>query len=280
MFVSQNLVFLELQKTGGSHILKLLSQYVQGVSVGKHNRLDHGSAEKFVIGSIRNPWDWYVSLWAYGVGGRGAIHSRTLKRLEFDYYYRMLPKSMGKNWLTPRELILAIFHDSQKPTIEWGKVYQDAGDPEQFREWLRMMLCNERSFDFGEGFAFSPVSQHAGLMTYRYLRLFTLGDQLYRDHSLATKSGIIDFDKKYNVVKAMIRTEFLEDDFIAALEMAGNSLSAEQVTSIKDSGKTNTSNRKKAAFYYDRQTVELVANREEFLIEKYGYEPPCLEAAS
>ena len=100
MFVSKDLVFLELQKTGGSHILRLLSQWVKGEIVGKHNRLNWENAGKFVVGSIRNPWDWYVSLWAYGVGGQGAIRARTHKGLDFEYYRGMLPKSMGKNWRT------------------------------------------------------------------------------------------------------------------------------------------------------------------------------------
>lgn len=277
MFVSKDLVFLELQKTGGSHILRLLSQWVDGEIVGKHNRLDRENAAKFVVGSIRNPWDWYVSLWAYGVGGQGAIRARTHKGLDVDYYRRMLPKSMGKNRLTPVELGSAIFHDCLKPISQWEAVYRDADDPGQFRGWLKLLLKKERRFDFGEGFAFSPVSLHAGLMTYRYLRLFTLGNQIYRDRSLARLEGLSEFDKNHNVAKAMIRTEFLEEDFILALEKAGYCVSTEQIEAIRNSGKTNRSKRNKAAFYYDQESLDLVAERERFLIEKYAYAPPSLD---
>jgi hypothetical protein len=280
MFISKDLVFLELQKTGGSHILRLLSQWVDGEVVGKHNRLDRGSDERFVLGSIRNPWDWYVSLWAYGVGGQGAIRARTHRGLDFDYYWRMLPKSMGKNWLTPLELVTAIFHDCLKPVSSWEATYQDAENPKQFRAWLKLLLSKERRFDFGEGFAFSPVSRQAGLMTYRYLRLFTLGDEIYRDGNLGHIDGIREFDKARNIAKAMIRTECLEDDFIVALEKAGYPVSAEQREAIKNSGKTNRSKRNKAAFYYDQETLDLVAERERFLIEKYGYSPPALDASA
>ena len=70
MFVAQGLIYLELQKTGGTHIRRLLERYTGGKPVGKHNRLPAGSDADFIIGSIRNPWDWYVSLWAYGVTQR------------------------------------------------------------------------------------------------------------------------------------------------------------------------------------------------------------------
>jgi hypothetical protein len=62
MFVADGLVYLELQKTGGSHICRLLEQYANGRPEGKHNRLTAEYSTHYVIGSIRNPWDWYVSL--------------------------------------------------------------------------------------------------------------------------------------------------------------------------------------------------------------------------
>lgn len=280
MFVSNDLVFLELQKTGGSHILRLLSQCLKGDIEGKHHRLDITHENKFIFGSIRNPWDWYVSLWAYGVGGQGAIRVRTHKGLDFNYYRQMLPRSMGKDRLTPVELFSAIFHDSLKPVNKWRAAYQNADDPKQFREWLKLVLNSDRHFDLGEGFAFSPLSSHAGLMTYRYLRLFTLGDQIYRDRSLASLNGLFDFDKKHNIAKAMIRTESLEDDFIAVLEKAGCVVTADMLDAIEKSGKTNRSKRNKAAFYYDQETIKLVSQQEHFLIEKYGYKPPVLDVTA
>lgn len=276
MFVAEGLIYLELQKTGGTHIRRLLEEFTAGRPVGKHNRLLSMKPDDFIIGSIRNPWDWYVSLWAYGVSGRGAVRERCVNGIDFNYYHRLLPKAMGKNWLSPRELAISLFHDAIKPVSKWRHTYNDSSDPELFRNWIRLLLDNRRRFDIGEGYGFSPLSRCAGLLTYRYFRLFTLGDHIFRDSRLASYSCIADFDGELNISRGMIRTESLEEDFIQLLEQAGHALSEDQRAVIcnRRTKKTNVSERKSAAWYYDEETIALVAERERYLIEKYNYKAP------
>jgi len=276
VFVADQLIYLELQKTGGSHIRRLLKQMTNGSAEGKHNRLLAMPENKSVIGSIRNPWDWYVSLWAYGASGQGALRARTGRGPDFNYYYRMLPRAMGKNWLTPGELLVSLKRDIVKPKHHWQRTYSDPDDPLLFRTWLKLLFNEQRRFDIGEGYGFSPLSKHAGLLTYRYFRLFTLGDRVFRDQCLADASVIAEFDKEYNIATGIIRMESLEADFVRLLTRAGVLLTEQQSASIlnKESGKTNISRRKPAAFYYDDEAIELVARGDKFLIEKYGYEPP------
>lgn len=276
MFVTNKLAFLEMQKTGGTHITRLLERYTDGKIVGKHNRLTDESADRFVFGSIRNPWDWYVSLWAYGVSGRGAIRSRCVSGIDFNYYHRMLPKEMGKNWLTLRELSISLYYDSIKPVSSWQSTYKDATNPELFRQWLRLILDDQRRFDIGEGYGFSPISRHFGLLTYRYFRLFTRGAHVFKDARLSHFEGLVAFDHDFNVASDMIKTESLEEDFIRIISALGYVLSSDEINAIRDKegGKTNVSERQSAAFYYDDATIELVANKERYIIEKYGYAPP------
>ena len=281
MFIADGLVYLELQKTGGSHIRRLLSEYTDGHCDGKHNLLRPEYLGNFVFGSIRNPWDWYVSLWASGVGGRGGLRSRCVTGVDFSYYHRLLPKDLGKNWLTPGELIRSCYHDAVKPLNRWQKVYKNANDPALFRAWLKLLLARERRFDIGEGFGFSPLSMHAGFLTYRYFRLFAgtmFNTRIFSDRRLASLDGIAEYDHEFNFARGMVRTETLEEDFIRVLREAGISLSDEQITSIrnKEGGKTNVSKRRPVGYYYDEETVALVEKRDRYLIEKYGYKAPIL----
>lgn len=264
-----------MQKTGGSHIRRLLERYTDGKAVGKHNRLTDKYADHFVFGSIRNPWDWYVSLWAYGVSGRGAIRGRCVSGVDFTYYHRMLPQAMGKHWLTPLELTRSIYQDFIKPVSAWKVAYNDVNNPKLFRQWLNRLLNEERRFDFGEGYGFSPISRHAGLFTYRYFRLFTRGDHVFKDRRLNHFEGTVAFDQDFNIAGDMIRTESLEEDFIRIISTAGYALTVEELNAIRnmDGGKTNVSQRQSTAFYYDDATFDLVANKERYLIEKYGYTP-------
>ena len=256
MFIAEDLVYLELQKTGGSHIRRLLSEYTDGRCEGKHNLLSPEYSGNFVFGSIRNPWDWYVSLWAYGVGGRGGLRSRCVTGVDFTYYHRLLPKDLGKNWLTPGEFIWSFYHDAVKPRDRWQEVYKNANDPALFRAWLKLVLSRERRFDIGEGFGFSPLSLHAGLLTYRYFRLFTgtmFNTRIFRDQRLASLDGIAEYDEEFNFSRGMVSTETLEEDFVRVLGEAGVSLSDEQITIIrnKEGGKTNVSKLRTESYYYE-----------------------------
>ncbi len=100
MFISDKLVFVELHKTGGTHILNLLEKISNGQRISKHNRVHKQYHDRYIIGSVRHPWDWYVSHWAYGCSGHGSVHSQLTRGLDLLYNYRQLAKKMGNNHLT------------------------------------------------------------------------------------------------------------------------------------------------------------------------------------
>lgn len=277
MFVSEKLVFTELHKTGGTHICSWLERLVGGEQIGKHNRIPQRFWDRFVIGSIRNPWEWYVSLWAYGCGSKGSVYQQTTRGINFHYLNRQLHSEMGLRRLGPSHWARQIWQDVCKPVHAWRAVYKDSSDPDLFRDWLRHMLNPHRRFDMGEGFGFSPVSMRFGLMTYRCLKLFTrLRANLYKDPALASPEGVRRALDEQRLVSYVIRNEHLEKDLLEALESAGCEVSAEERSALFEARqhKTNTSSRLPASHYYDRETLELVADREQLIIEKYGYEPP------
>lgn len=277
MFVSEKLVFTELHKTGGTHISNWLSKLVGGEQIGKHNRIPPAYWDRFIIGSIRNPWDWYVSLWAFGCGGQGSVYRETTRRIDIKYLNRQLHSEMGLPRPRPGQWIRQFWHDARKPVAKWASLYSDYSDSTAFRAWVRMMLDPARRFDMAEGFGFSPLARGFGLMTYRYLKLFTrLGDELYRDGTLQTLQGIRSVWLKKKLVNFVIRNEYLEQDMLKALGTAGISLPEQERTALLEaSGKrTNTSRHLSVGHYYDKETIDLIFDREPLIIEQYGYEPP------
>lgn len=279
MFVSDSLIFVELHKTAGSHIGRCLNKILTGEQVGKHNAVPPELQDRFILGSIRNPWDWYVSLWGYGCDRKGSAFSQTTRRYSLNYYWRQLNKEMGKNWLSPAQYARQLFADTTKPVALWNEVYADSSNPELFRQWLKLMLDNNRRFDIGEGYGFSPLSAHSGVLTYRYFKLFTnLGAELYSLPELADSSRLNDVWEQRAITNFVVRNEHLEEDLIEALTCANIPLSDEQRLFILQgkNEKTNTSSRKSMDFYYDAESIELVKNKEAFIISRYGYEPPAL----
>lgn len=282
MYVAERLVFVELHKTGGTHIGKWLAQLAPGEQVGKHNRVPEALRDRFIVGAVRNPWDWYVSLWAYGCEGRGSVHRQTTRGVDLSYLLRQLAPELGVKGYPLSRMLRQAVADARKPSSRWRSLYRDANDPHAFREWIRLMMEPARRFDMAEGFGFSPVSAWAGLMTYRYLKLFSsLGDDLYRDSRLATPHTARERWNTARVVRYVIRNECLEDDLLEALARAGYSVSLEQQAAVRAgrSQKTNTSSRRSAGHYYDEATIALVRERETLIIDEHGYEPPSLVAA-
>jgi hypothetical protein len=114
-------------------------------------------------------------------------------------------------------------------------------------------------------------------MTFRYLRI------LADDAARLMDPGVLDslesvrtFDREHTVHDDMIKTECLEPDLLRVLARAGYDLTPRQLADLSDRcrHKTNASPHLRDRDYYDDESLELVATRERFLIEKYGYAPP------
>jgi len=279
VYVSDRIVFVELHKTGGSHIGKWLSRIVPGTQIGKHNRVPNELRDRFVMGSVRNPWDWYVSLWAYGCGGDGSVRQHTTRRIDLNYLNRQLGPEMGVRLPRPRVLLRQLAADLRRPIGLWRHLYSDVENPQLFREWLRLLLDWNRRYDCGEGFGFSPVSRWGGLLTYRYLKLFTgLDAALYSDQRLASADGARAVAHDSLLVRYVIRNENLEEDLLAGLAAAGVSVTTQQRQDILNAQakKTNASRRQSTEYYLDDETRTLIGEREAFIVEAHGYAPPQL----
>ena len=276
MFVSDHLVFVELHKTGGSHIGKWLQELLGGQQIGKHNRIPAHLRKRFVVGSIRNPWDWYVSLWAYGCAGEGSVRRQVSRRLNLAYVWRQLGREMGRTSPSFLEAFVQVAHDAMKPVGTWEAVYRDPFDAGAFRAWLQLIHDPERSFDVGEGYGFSPVSRWAGLLTYRYLKLFTsLDDTLYSDDAPASVEEAKAIWERQRIVDFVVRNEHLEVDLLAALERAELQLAnddRERLLSGREE-RTNASKRLPVHHYYDNASSDLIARREALILANHGYEP-------
>jgi hypothetical protein len=75
MFVSDRLVYLELHKTGCSHIRSLLNEILPGELRPIHLQAPHDlfTAGRMFLGSVRSPWSWYTSLWGFGCDSKGGV---------------------------------------------------------------------------------------------------------------------------------------------------------------------------------------------------------------
>ncbi len=259
MFVGQHIVYLDLQKTGSSHIRKVLGELPQekGTKHPEHitfSQLPDGATsdweEKIKLGSIRNPWAWYVSLWAYGCMGMGSIRKQ-LCSFDWNYFYHK--NRTLSYWQVPRR--------------KWKETYKDVQAKALFKKWLEMLFSRQRKMDLIE-YARSPISSLAGLYTYRYLRLYSKNFH-HHFENINTWDSLQKWDENHNMIDFMIRQEHLNKDILTFLSQYNIPLpnNIDQLTREK----TNTSEHLHFSHYYDDESFLWVAEQEKFIIKKHQY---------
>lgn len=268
IYITDRIAYLRLQKTGSSHVLRALKMTCPGRQGEMHGRLPESilNSDRIVAASVRNPWDWYVSVWAYGCDGEGELFERLAgPRHLLGHGYRKSLLKGASNFLY--ELLR-----SRRP---WLETYTDSSSPVLFRRWLSALLDPQRSRELGEFYRRSALSEFAGFYTYRYCWLFHRTVEHLYDGSVHDQETLLEADRKLNIIQHMLKTEKLTDGILGLLETAGINIDPSSRKEIVSMNRTNPSTRKKDySFYYDRATSELVGNRDALIVNKYGYRPP------
>lgn len=273
MFLSEKLMYLQLNKTGCTYITNLFEESIPGESLTKHMRIPKAFEikDRKVVGSIRNPWDWYVSLWGFGCDGGGGLYRRLTSRQMRGL--GMFGQS-NLNRLNYFHLLKFTMAQIKKPLREWQEVYSDSQSPELFRRWLHMILDSDSRYLIGNGYGFSSISSFAGLLTFFYLEKFVRSPEILFEGRICDMQALEKFDWQDCAVTEFIRLESLKDDFLRVMHDAGyDSCDFEE---LKGKNKNSSSRRKDITYYYDESTVQLVAKKEDFIIKKHGYSIPLL----
>jgi len=249
-----------MPKAGSTHITKLLLKTVPGEAHQKHSLMAEYNTDKYIIGSIRNPWDWYVSLWSFGCKSKGGIWNYVMDADKIRLKTKMHPFYFIKRLLYPSSI------------QTWKEKYANTNDPKLFRDWLKLIYHPQRKHDLQEGYANHPVSKFCGLMTYRYCRLYLKNfcDPKIKK-SLKNMNSLEKYSTNNHFPNKIIKIEDLNEDLISALLAAGFTLDQPSLKYIHNKEKTNTSIHQEKQFYYDQETIDLVHEKETYLINKYNY---------
>ena len=267
MFVSDKIIFLELQKTASTHIRRALAATVEGQLKRRHSQAPEGlfDGRHVFWGSIRDPWGWYSSLWRYGCDRRGTVYGQVTRR-------RVL-KDPRPSWLSaPRralEVKMALLSRRRKL---WLRLYKDASDPSAFREWLHMMHDPSYRYDFEppsdagnpEVWGGSSISDHAGLLTFRYMRIFCCrSGERATDIHVSCYRDLAEHERKTCFIDYFVRNERLEADLINNLRLSGITVTKKDEARLYVSPRTNASSHQiDIRTYYDEATARLVGERE------------------
>lgn len=277
MLIADKLVFIEFRNTGASHVEKLLHK-IAGGQVDKNARAP--SAELLVggrvlFGSIRDPWGWYLSLWRAGCAQQGELYQRLTSGKSWG---KLLEKAgaAGKTRGAAaasepgKRIALPELMGPDRARDYW---YADSDDVAAFREWLLIACSLQTRRVVDAGFAQSPISKIGGLMTYRYFMLYVQGAAQIPG-TIVTQEGLRAFEAEHLAARHVIRQDSLTEDLVQALEQAGVSLDDVQRKQIYDARPASKVRALDVERFYDGASADLVARREKFIIERFGYQRP------
>lgn len=266
MVVNNKFIFLELTKAASSHLANLLVKHTDSKRIGKHNRIEdfnslNGSVK--ILGCIRNPWDWYVSLWAAGCESREylmrcATNKEPIKAIK-DY----------KN--SPSLMLYSVYNQLTKPTLLWKELYSDPYSKKNFNRWIKTVFNEKRCFDYRELYAKSSISSFAGILTYRYVRLYCDKLKTLYGNEIDSIKKLASFDSLNNQLDFTIKVENISSDLLAALKLCDVKLPNNGIEELYQSSKTNSSKHLETREYYTDETIDLIYKREKLIVDKYNY---------
>ena len=269
MFISDRLCFLELGKTGCSYIREVLSENIpQGNLTHIHDTIDSEllNSNQFFLGSIRNPFDWYVSLWAFGClyKKKDPLYSNLTSR-------RINPfrlSSINKNYL---KKIKFISNQLIKNIGINKKLYSDPLNVDNFREWIKMILKKKNKNQLGEHYAISNTNKFIGYMTFHYLLRFIKPNKLYMlfNNEISNYEDLKNFDKNFNFIMSMLKFENIDQDLLNIFNKLNIPINK---TVILQKKAVNKSVRLKNTMdYYNDETIKIVRQNDSLIFEKYRY---------
>ena len=88
MIEYEKFIYLDMYKTGSTYVDSLLRKLIEGKPVRRtrHAPITAGrpffwKRGKYAFATVRNPWDWYVSMWAYSIKQPNVLFFRDVRKV-------------------------------------------------------------------------------------------------------------------------------------------------------------------------------------------------------
>ena len=248
-------IYLDVYKTGSTYVVALLKRLVEGepIRATRHAPLTKGrpfnwKQGKYAFATVRNPWDWYVSMWAYSIQQPNVLFFRDVRRVLAAEDARRL-------------------FDPENPKDSFALWLTSLSDPKFLKEVLE-----------GHPYAKSSLNSFLGFYSYRFMRVTTPHPALFMGPwAIRTMDQAIRHQKRWAIYDRVFQSETLTDDFssfaIENQDMLGLKPNTKQILKRQADKMRNTSKRTLSTYrdYYTDELRDLVARRDRLIIDLFDY---------
>ena len=246
-------IYLDVYKTGSAHLKHLLPEITEGEQVRLRRHAPITAARpygwtggKLVFVTVRNPWDWYTSLWSYACERKGAI-------------WRFFSEAL------PRDELKSMFN-TEDPVRSFEKWLRAVNDKDFMQRVIRNNLPE------------SGLAGIVGLYTFRFMRVTTPYPTVFLKSWLVPSiDAAIRYERWFHMYSEVLRSESLNADlksFVAKYRQRCRfKPDAEEIIDRLAAAPRNASTRVLPSFrdYYTDETRQLVADKDRLFLELFGY---------
>lgn len=272
MLVSDTFIYVDFQKTGTVATRQFLNKLLPGKKFGRHHQkppkeLIDGT--RLIMATVRDPWSWYLSLWAYNCVKKRATYKnltswRPFKinqgfRLNWKFGLKAFIKRFLMGWIVNY--------------VENKALFSNVDNVENFQKWLRIVLSKKNAFLLNGAYDQNPISNFAGLMTYELVRLFCIDNDDLNRGRIKNFDQLVNYYNSSNYIESYIQTEGLLDNILAILKEHNIDVNANEIDNLRSKGVTMNASRqnRNIGSFYTPELVELVKEKEQFIIEAFNY---------
>lgn len=257
MTLSEDFLYVGLEKTGSSYILEQLKKYFNKNIVHKdeirHERMkvcqELYGVKKYNLGSIRNPFELYISHFSYGCLKKGGLYL-SVKNYGLNRVYWLLKSNRpGRAF---KALLRSIAYMIKWPYYKSiNRLYSDPNNKDNFKKWVIFVNSRVRhsSSSFDDDVKF-------GIVTEKFL-------SIYCDYDTDTKGRVIRKSIKI-LPNIWIRNEKIAQDLKFFLNKIDPTINY-----TYDSKKINKSAHLDYDYYYDDDLRNYIYKMDEFVFNKF-----------
>lgn len=264
MIIGDKFFITEMPKTGTTFLRNYFKQYKKIKITSHHDTVDENqkfnlSIKKFKVGTIRNPYLWYLSFWKWSCKEKkkSPLYSDIISR-------RIKIKRLKLNNNLSKYLLTQIFKNKQELKL----LFEDVNSKKNFNLFLKILLNFNHRNIVSSDFSFIPHKK-LGYMTYYFLTQ-NVSKEYYKNlYNSNKKFPVIlkSLDKKIDL-NYFFKTESLEKDIKIFLRKVNL-----PIKKFRDLKKNSTSNNYNKNFkkFFTKKNLELIEKKDEYLFEKFKY---------
>lgn len=258
MFLTKDYCYIDKNKTASVYVNKVLKQLNNGDYYFRHHEIPSleiiNSKEIIKFGTVRDPWEWYVSLWSYACKKQGmvGVYNNLTKFKPLSSYGRV-------------DNVIEAFLCKQKDwlclnlRVNTRRLFSDPRSVKNFREWLQIILDQRYAAVVDYPRFHSGLYKHSGLWTKQMLKFYFVNNHFERnrlttsdDLNQLMKTCFIDDFISVDNIDLNLTKFFVKYGFHSGQEFTGAS-------------RSNVSSEKLQ--FYDNSTYDLVYENEKIMLD-------------